>query len=328
MCTAVSFKTKDHYFGRTLDNEFSYEETVTVCPRNYPFSFRKMPKMSNHYGIIGMAYVLNNYPLFYEGTNEKGLSMAGLKFPGNAFYGKETEGKDNLASFELIPWILGQCETVEQAGKLFENINITDTAFSKALPPSPLHWIISDRDSSITVEAVREEHKSKVNIYHNPVGVLANNPPFPQQMFSLNNYRHLSVRAKETTFGPNLNLEEYSLGLGALGLPGDVSSNSRFIRAAFTKLNSVTGDSEAESVRQFFHIMGTVEQVRGVVEIAPDKYETTIYTSCCNTDKGIYYYTTYDNPSITGVDMHKENLDGEALVSYPLRKEYNITIEN
>lgn len=323
MCTAITYKTKDHYFGRTLDYSFSYEETVTICPRNYPFSFRKMTKMESHYAIIGMAYVVEEYPLFYEGTNEQGLSMAGLNFPGNAYYGTERRDKENLAVFEFIPYILGSCENVAQARKRIEKINLVDIAFHKELQPAPLHWMIADRYSAITVEAVREG----IKIYDNPVGVLTNNPPFPQQMFSLNNYRSLSPKTLDNTFSPEIQLNVYCQGLGGLGLPGDLSSNSRFVRAAFTKLNAVSGDGEEESISQFFHILGTVEQSRGCVEIKDEEYEITIYTSCCNTDRGIYYYTTYDNPGITAVDMHKRNLDEQKLYVYPLRKKMHITVE-
>lgn len=116
--------------------------------------------------------------------------------------------------------------------------------------------------------------------------------------------------------------------MGALGLPGDLSSASRFAKVAFTKMNSVSGNSEAESVSQFFHILGSVDQQRGCCEVAEDKYEITLYTSCCNVKKGIYYYTTYDNHQITAVDMHKENLDSNVLIRYPLIKEEQIRTQN
>lgn len=148
--------------------------------------------------------------------------------------------------------------------------------------------------------------KDGLKIYDNPTGVMTNNPPFDQQMFLLNNYRGLSPRQPENRFSEKLPLECYSRGMGALGLPGDLSSASCFARVAFTKMNSVSGDSEEESVGQFFHILGSVEQQRGCCEVAEGKYEITIYTSCCNATKGIYYYTTYTNRQITAVDMHRK----------------------
>ncbi len=324
MCTAATYKTKDFYFGRTLDYEFSYGDEVTITPRNYPFSFRSMGLMKRHYAIIGMAYVTDNYPLYYDAINEKGLGMAGLNFVGNADYKEPAQDKDNLAQFEFIPWILGQCSTVKEAKTLLEKINLINTSFSKDLPLAQLHWLIADRDEAITVESVKEG----LRIYDNPVGVLTNNPPFAEQLFQLNNYMHLSPRSPQNHFSDKLPLHTYSRGMGALGLPGDLSSQSRFIRVAFTKMNTVSGTSEAESVSQFFHILGSVDQQRGCCDVGDGKFEITIYTSCCNADKGIYYYTTYDNHQITAVNMHKEDLDDISLVRYPLICGEQIKLQN
>ena len=324
MCTAATYRTKDHYFGRTLDYEVSYGEEVVVTPRNFPFHFRHMGGLSSHYAIIGMAHVAGDYPLYYDATNEKGLSMAGLNFPGNAVYKPLAEGKDNVATFELIPWLLGQCATVEEAKAYLARMNLANTPFSPQFPVSPLHWIIADRDCAITVESVREG----IRIYDNPVGVLTNNPPFDYQMTNLTNYMSLSTEPPENHFSDQLDLTPYSRGMGMLGMPGDLSSASRFVRVAFTKLHSVSGTSESESISQFFHILGSVAQQRGCVHMGEGKYEITIYTSCCNTDRGIYYYTTYENSQITGVDLHRENLDGQQLSRYPLITGQQIHMQN
>ena len=314
MCTAATYKTKDFYFGRTLDYEFSYGDQITVTPRNYPFHFRHVEDQKNHYAIIGMAHVAEDYPLYYDAINEKGVGMAGLNFVGNAFYADIQPGRDNIAQFELIPWILSQCSSVAEARELFSRTNIVNTPFSEQLPLAQLHWIVSDEKESITIESMADG----LHIYENPVGVLTNNPPFPQQMFQLNNYMHLSPKQPVNTFGGALSLNAYSRGMGGLGLPGDLSSASRFVRVAFTKVNSFSGESEAESVSQFFHILGSVDQQRGCCEVADGKYEITLYTSCCNATKGIYYYNTYENHQISAVDMHRENLDSENLICYPV----------
>ena len=324
MCTAATYKTKDGYFGRTLDYEFSYGDEITITPRNYQFNFRNTESMNTHYAIIGMAYVAGNYPLYYDAINEKGLGIAGLNFVGNAAYNKPVENKTNIAQFELIPWILGQCSTVKDAKALLDNINIIDTPFNAELPLAQLHWIISDKDEAITVESMADG----LHIYDNPVGILTNNPPFNIQIFSLNNYMNLSPKNPENKFSDKLPLHPYSRGMGAIGLPGDLSSASRFAKVAFTKMNSVSGDSEEESVSQFFHILGSVDQQRGCCEVHDGKYEITIYTSCCNLDKGIYYYTTYNNHQISAVDMHRENLDSDKLVRYPIILNQNINFQN
>lgn len=314
MCTAITYKTKNFYFGRTLDYDFSYAEEVTVTPRNYPFVFRNKKTIQHHFAITGMAYVNKNYPLYYDAMNEKGLCMAGLNFVGNAHFLGYQNNKDNIAVFEFIPWILCQCESVCDAKKLIKNINLTNEAFCKNLPAAQLHWIIADKNDAITVEST----KDGIRIFENPVGVLTNNPPFNEQMFNLNNYMHLSASDPKNSFSEKLNLHTYSRGMGALGLPGDLSSQSRFVRASFIKLNSLSENSDNESIGQFFHIMDSVQQPRGCCKTDENNYEITIYTSCCNADKGIYYYTTYNNRQITAVDMHKENLDGNRLFRYPL----------
>ena len=314
MCTAATYKTNDFYFGRTLDYEFSYGDEVVITPRNYEFSFRRAGVMKTHYAMIGMAYVAGDYPLYYDAVNEKGLGIAGLNFVGNAVYNGEIQGADNIAQFELIPWILGQCASVGEAKEILSRLNIVNIQFSAELPLAQLHWIIADKDGAITVESVADGLK----IYDNPAGVLTNNPPFDEQMFNLNNYMHLSSKTPENLFSEKLPLKNYSRGMGALGLPGDLSSQSRFVRVAFVKMNSLSGSSEEESVSQFFHILGSVDQQRGCCNVGEEKYEITIYTSCCNADKGIYYYTTYDNHQISAVDMHRENLDGADLLRFKL----------
>ncbi len=324
MCTAVTYSTKNHYFGRNLDLEYSYKETITITPRNYEFKFREVENIHTHYAMIGMAYVANNYPLYYDAINEKGLGMAGLNFPKNADYKDIAVGKNNIAPFEFIPYILSQCSSIEDAKDLLKNINIANINFSDGLPASPLHWIIADFKSSITVESVKDGLK----IYDNPVGVLTNNPTFDIQLFNLNNYMSLSTEPPVNNFSKDLNLETYSRGMGAMGLPGDLSSVSRFVKATFTKMNSLSGDTESESISQFFHILESVYQQRGCVHMGDDKYEITIYSSCCNLDKRIYYYTTYENSQITGIDMYKENLDCSELINYNLVKGQQIYMQN
>lgn len=324
MCTASTYKTKDFYFGRTLDYDFSYGEEITVTPRNFVFRYSSMGTMEKHYAMIGIAHIEGGYPLYYDAVNEKGLGMAGLNFVGNADYKGEIAGKENVASFEFIPWILSQCATVQEAKNLLKKINLTDRKFNDKLPAAQLHWLIADRKEAITVESV----KDGIMVYDNPAGVLTNNPPFKEQMFQLNNYMHLSTRSPQNHFSDKLPLSVYGRGMGAIGLPGDLSSQSRFVRAAFVKMNAVSGDSENESVSQFFHILGSVDQQRGCCEVEDGKYEYTIYTGCFNADKGVYYYTTYDNHQITAVDMYKENLEGGHLVTYPLIQGEQIKWQN
>lgn len=324
MCTAATYKTKDFYFGRTLDYDISYGDEIVITPRNYCFNFRNVGMINNHYAIIGMAHVSQNYPLYYDAINEKGLGMAGLNFVGNAVYRETDKCKYNIAAFEFISWILCQCATIKEAKEQLNLMNLTNSPFDDELPTPQLHWIIAGHDECITVEST----KTGINVYDNPVGVLTNNPPFHEQMFNLNNYMALSTGQPENHFCSKLPLHTYCRGMGALGLPGDLSSPSRFVRASFIKMNSISGDSEMESVNQFFHILGAVDQQKGCCNLGDGKYEITFYTSCCNTQKGIYYYTTYENHQISAINMHHENLNGSHLIRYsPIKKE-QIRLQN
>ena len=324
MCTAATYLSGDFYMGRTLDYERGYGEEVVVTPRAYPFAFRHEGLCAQHYAIIGTACVADGYPLYYDAVNEKGLGMAGLNFVGNAAYAAPCAGKRNVAQFEFIPWLLGRCAGLAEARAALAELNLVGTPFSPHFPAAQLHWLLADKSGAVVIESVADGLK----VYDNPSGVLTNNPPFPQQMFALNNLMHLSPKQPENLFSDALPLTLYSRGMGALGLPGDLSSASRFARAAFTRLHSVSGEGEADSVGQFFHILGAVEQQNGCCEVRPGEYERTIYTSCWNADRGIYYYTTYTNRRISAVELRREDLDAAALIRYPMRTREDIFYQN
>ena len=323
MCTALTFNSKNHYFGRNLDLDYTLGEQVVITPRNFRFDFRMLPSLKSHYAIIGVAKIDENYPLYYDATNEVGLSVCGLNFPDNAVYFKPQNSKKNIASFEIIPYILCNFKSVDESLEFINDCNISDVAYNDKYPPSPLHWIIADKNRAITLESV----KDGVKIYENYVGVLTNNPDFSMQMFNLNNYAHIRTENPTNSFSEVLSLYPYSRGLGGLGLPGDFSSMSRFVRTVFAKLSSKRENDEFNSIGQFFHILSYVSQILGCVK-TDNGDEFTMYSSCCDTDNGIYYYSTYQNRRICAVDMHKENLDSDSLIPYDLIKDQMIFYQN
>ncbi len=324
MCTAISFKPGSTYFGRNLDYEFSYGEEVVIIPKNYPIKYKYKKESASHFAIVGMAHIENNFPLLYDGINECGLGMAGLNFVGNCHYENYKENKDNVASFEFILYILSTCRNVKEVKEKLKNINVTSDSFSPQLPPSQLQYLVSDADETIVIE----NRTSGINIFEHTIGVLTNNPPFEYQMAALNNYRNISNKDPENTFSKDVDLSLYSRGMGAIGLPGDLSSQSRFIRVAFTKFNSTTFTNDSENVNQFFHILHSVEQQSGACEIKEGKYEITIYTSCCDLKKGIYYYTTYKNHQINAVNMHDIDLNKNELVTFKLLDDEHINYQS
>ncbi len=312
MCTAISLNKGGHFFGRNLDLEYSYGEKVIVTPRRYPLKFRCKKVNSDHYAFIGMGITVGDFPLYYEATNEKGLSVAALSFP-EAEYFKEKEQLDNIASFEVIPWILCQCVNVGECAELISHINVTDTPFSEKYPPSPLHWLISDKDRSIVLEC----DGKNTELYENSADILTNSPTLPFHLFNLSNYMHLSENPPENRLTDTLTLKTYSKGMGALGLPGDMSSASRFVRGFFVKEKLKVEEQYGKRVMQFFHVLDSVAMPKGTV-ISGEGEEYTVYSCCCDTQKGIYYYRTYYDNTVREVNMHHENINADILYTYPV----------
>ena len=304
MCTAIAYKNGESYFGRNLDLERGYGERVVVTPRNFPLKLRLEKPLTSHYAIIGMATVYKNFPLYYEGANEKGLGMAGLNFPNNAVYRPFDKEKINIVPFEFIPWVLGKCSCVDEAKTLLKNVNLVSASFSESLPLTPLHWMISDKQKSIVVESL----KDGVRVQDNPFGVLTNNPPFDFHKINLNNFMHLHAKGAKNMFSDTFNFHNYSLGMGALGLPGDFSSASRFVKAFFVKENSVSKKNERENVNQFFHILSCVAMPKGCVWTSGG-FEFTRYSSCINLNRGVYYFKTYQNQTVKSLNLTSVNLN-------------------
>lgn len=305
MCTAL-YRQAEGLFGRTLDLEYTYDEQVVVTPRAF---------LGNRYALMGTATVVADYPLYYDALNEAGLAMAGLNFPHSAYYPPEKEGVDNLGTYALIPTLLGRCKTVEEAVALLGRLHLCDRSFSPAYPASTLHWMLADRTRSVVVEATT----AGVQVYDNPVGVMANEPPFPKQLKHWADYAHLTHR--EPTPTP----PELGRGSGSLGLPGDYTSPSRFVRAAFGVAGSLAGE---DAIGQFFHLMSTVEVPRGGVCLPNGRPVVTHYTCCMDLAKGVYYYRTYGCSRLCAVALRPEDAIGQRLVCHPHRKQQDIAWEN
>lgn len=318
MCTAIFHK---RLFGRNLDLEYGYEEQVVILPRNYPLIFRKANSFRAHHAIIGMAAVDQSYPLYFDAMNERGLCMAGLDFPDNAYYPPEQSGLTNIAPFELIPWVLCQCSTIAEAKELLENTHLANIRYSADFPQAPLHWILADKQECIVLEPT----EAGLQIYDNPVGVLCNNPPFPYHLHHLTGFQHLSAGAQPKLF-ENISLSPYGGGLGAVGLPGDFSSPSRFVKAAFVKSHSHC--EEGKEVTAFFHLLDSVAMPRGSVRVRGNRDEITQYSCCCDMETGCYFYTTYDNRRIQAVNLWRGNLDGVQIEKYSLLKQQDIFYKN
>ena len=216
--------------------------------------------------MIGTATVVDGVPLFFDAFNEKGLAAAALNFPDIAVYSNTRKNAHNVAAFELIPWVLGRCESVSCAVRLLKDTNVTSDSFSADMPTTPLHWLIADGHESITVEP----GENGLEIHKNPFGVLTNAPEFRFHSMNVSNYMKVSPSEPENSLCPSVEMNTYSRGMGGIGLPGDMSSASRFVRAVFAKEHTVHTHSEIEAVSRMFHLFGTVAQPQGFARTAAD----------------------------------------------------------
>ena len=296
MCTTVAMTMDRFFFGRNMDLEGSFGESVVITPRNYPFRFRRTEPSFSHYAMIGTATVADGYPLYADAVNEKGLCAAGLNFPYNAYYPKWGSGvKTEISPFELIPWVLGKCGTVAEARELLVQTALVDEPFSDSLPLTPLHWHIADKSGSLVVEPQADG----VKLYEDPFGVLTNNPPFLFQMEMMEKYEALDAQSKEM---PLCEPSFFSLGTGAIGLPGDYSSSSRFAKVAFLKTH--LAKSGGAPIARMFSLLGAVAPPKGCVLNAEGKSHYTTYSCCMDAEKGIYYLKKAEDLSVSAFAMN------------------------
>lgn len=324
MCTCIAYRNGNHYFGRNLDLDHSFQERIMVTPRRYAMHFCHTPQMEQHYAMAGMAAGVRKFPLYADAVNEAGLAMAGLYFPGNAYYGRPRKDKDNIASFEVIPWILGQCRNIEEVKKVTSKMHITNDLFDSSMPAAPLHWMISDLHQSLVLEPMKEGLK----VYDNPYEVLTNNPPFPYHMARMQEMLNLTSEYPKNRFSDKILLEPYGEGMGALGLPGDSSPTSRFLRTSFLKFHSVSEKDTMSELIQVFHILAQVGMVRGSVCTEDGGYDLTRYTCCIDQRELIYYYKTYSNFHVQALDIKRSDLDSSQMQIYKLSKEHRIFFHN
>ena len=323
MCTCINYRNKGFFFGRNMDLDYSFNENVVITPRKYAFTFSDGTENSDHYAMIGMA-AGGDYPFYAEAANEKGLAMAGLNFPETAVYGEPEEGKKNIAPYEIIPWVLSQCESVAQVKELIKDLNLINKAYGESKVIPSLHWIAGDKEEGIIIESVKDGLK----VYDDEFGVLTNNPDYSYHQWNMRNYINLSPVNGINHFSKQVDLKNYGQGMGAIGMPGDVSPASRFVRAVFNKHNSLAKADDMSNMVQVFRILDSVSMLRGATITEEVTFDITTYSCCINAGKGTYFYKTYDNPDITCVDMNLEDLDSEQLISYPLEEKMQISVVN
>ena len=321
MCTSLCVYLKDTegerlLFGRNMDIEAHFGEAVLIIPREYPLEFRRVARLARHYAIMGTGVIRDGIPLFADAMNEKGVCMAGLHFPGNAVYippDTVAERVEQPAPFELIPYLLGSCESIQEVKAALQNIAVADIPFSDDLPNTPLHWHIAAPDGSLILEAVAEG----IKIYDDVAGVLCNNPPYPFHRANLHRYEGISGESpRKSGASPRRAYlgETYELGLGTVGLEGDYTSPSRFVRAAILRrLVAWEALEGGEEMVQFFRVLGAVAVPRGCVKTQDGAHHATLYSCCMDTATLTYHMFTDQKITPLSVVLTNERCEGRTI---------------
>lgn len=304
MCTAIKFN--ERYFGRTLDFERSFGESLVVTPRE------KMQLLDSHnrYAMMGIGVLQGERPMYFDGVNEWGLAAAALNFPGCAEYRSMTGIGRGIPAGHLISHILGLCRCISEVREMLEKVAISDEP-SDGISPTPLHWILADGRDCIVVESVKEG----LRVYDNPIGVLTNSPELSYHLTRLQDFSSLGAKNPE----PNL----YSRGMGAVGLPGDFSSSSRFVRAAFLKKHTfgeISGSSVSE-LNRAFSLLDALKTPLGAVVTDEGKPHFTLYSAIIDLAEPSYYLTTASCRAIHQARLTDGLCDGRGIQSYPIYKE-------
>ncbi|QKH04662.1 choloylglycine hydrolase family protein (plasmid) [Bacillus cereus] len=328
MCTSLTLQTKSgqHLFARTMDFALDFNQEVIIVPRRYQWNNITGETIKAKQAVVGMGINHQGRIILADGVNESGMTCATLYFPGFATYSNSIDAtKTNLAPFDFVAWSLTQFNSVEELKKSLDSISFLDVPLSVLEVTPPLHWILGDKwGECIVLEPTIEGLK----MYDNPLGVMTNSPEFNWHLQNLRQYISLKSQPYEPTQWGDVPLSAFGQGSGSMGLPGDFTPPSRFVRAAYSKQNIQGIDNEEEGVSAIFHILSNCELPKGGVITEEGTLDNTIYTSAMCMESGIYYYHTYDCRQIIAIHLFHENLDTDEIKTYPFQRKQRIFYQN
>lgn len=297
MCTALTLQSKqgETIFGRNMDFSYDIEPHLYIVPSGYQWrnSFNGS-RITNRYRFIGIGQQIDSLLGFFDGVNEMGFAAAALYFAGYANYGS-TPGADQnnaIASFDFLHYILGNCANVEELKRVVKQIRIVGVEDPVTKTVAPLHWIAVDRSGNCVVV---EQTDRGMEVFHNPVGVLANSPDFTWHLTNLRNYMEASPYQEEEVFWGNYRLTPFGQAGGTQVLPGGYTSPERFVRTSYLKSFIPVPETANQAVVSCFHIMESVMVPKGAVITNRNEYDYTRYTAFINTATCEYFFKTYDN---------------------------------
>lgn len=325
-CTGLMLKAQDGSIvhGRTVEFVIKVDASMALIPRGYKFTSQTPIenaglKYTTKYAAIG-SFSFDNVKIL-DGLNEKGLSVGVFYFPVFAKYAPITSKNKHkaLSPVDFPNWILTQFATVGEVRKAIENnkVVIVPTVMKNWGPqPPPFHYIVYDKTgNSIIIEPI----DGKLVIYDNPLGVITNAPTFDWHMINLRNYLALNPKSTQKISVNKLDLKEIGQGNGMLGLPGDFSSPSRFIRAAVFSATAVPPQTSKDGINQIFHILNAFDIPIGVAREERDGLtltDYTMFTTAIDPQNLRYYYKSYDDQTIRSIDLKKLDLTGTQIKTF------------
>jgi choloylglycine hydrolase len=316
MCTGIRFTGSDGsmYFGRNFDWTEDYGEAVTVTPRAWRWNAAFLGEQTTVHACIGVAVVAEGLPLYFDAGNEAGLAVAGLNFPGYAAYADApVPGATNVAAYELPLWVASSFASVDEAEAALRDVAVVGKQVNERWPVSYLHWLVADRHRAIVVEHTADG----MHVFENDLDVLTNQPGFGYHRENVRNYMTVSDAFARPVSWDGAELTAWGAGVGMHGFPGDFSSPSRFVRAAYYNSHypEQTGE-EANVVRLVRTLLGT-SMVLGAARVADGRFETTIYTGGYSEASRTYYCASYEEPQIKAFPMTEDMMAGDRLVTRP-----------
>lgn len=303
MCTAMMTKSQAGtvFFGRTMDFSHPLDPEFYLIPKNYSWSnISGTHKIKNRFRVLGIGQDITSV-ILTDGVNEQGFAAAALYFPGFSHYESQpskTSSGPVITSVEFVKFLLGLCSDTKEAVSLLKEIQIVGFKDPITNSVAPLHWIIADsRGNCLTIENMEDG----LHIMQNPIGVLSNSPNFSWHMTNLRNYMNLSPVQKEENLWNSMALTPFGQGAGAIGLPGDFTPPSRFIRCAYLKSHTLFPKQQSKALSACFHVMENLSIPKGVVMTAQASADYTQYTAFIDLNHCCYFYKTYDNSEIRSV---------------------------
>lgn len=321
-CTGMQLTAKDGSIvhGRTLEFGTQIVVSAAVIPRGYAFTgttpLGKGLQYKAKYGAVGA--MMFNEPALADGINEKGLSVGTFYFPGFAGYSQitpENQAKA-LAPTEFPNWIITQFSTVDEVKEALATVVIVPTKLKNwgDIAP-PFHYIVYDRSGKCVVI---EPQDGKLLAYDNSFGVITNSPPFHWHMTNLRNFINLRTANAPPLFVRGVELAPLGQGSGMMGLPGDFTPPSRFVRAAVFSYTAIASNTAPEAVLQMFHLLNQFDIPVGIAREVVQGVTHSDYTmaTCVRDPQALkYYLRTYQDQTIRVVDLNAFNLDEKKIKS-------------